>query len=146
MLSCVKPRLLTYMSEVGKMDKIPITEDLSIVGTSKDVQSVDTDEHYPSADPAKKEMFRSLMLEKLDNYLLNHHLEIKLPQAIVESNIVPRSLVDSVPKSLSVPLLDATQGEGESTTVIDFHNISIICASFRSWFCEKGHDTISPRS
>jgi len=120
MLSCVKPKVLAYVTDAVKQDKLAITEDLAVV-KSRDAPQDDTKEdYYPSqydaADPSKRKLLRTLMLEKLDAYLSSHQLEAKLPEAIVGSNIVPRALVDSMPKSLTVPLGDSSSGQGNSAT------------------------------
>ncbi|KAK2579911.1 hypothetical protein KPH14_007591 [Odynerus spinipes] len=115
MLSCVKPKVLSYLSDAVKQDKLAITEDLAIV-KSREAPEETTEDYYPTkydmGDPTRKELLRSLMLEKVDAYLSSHTLEAKLPEAIVGSNIVPRSLVENVPRSLSVPLSDSSNGQG----------------------------------
>ncbi|XP_076241428.1 DUF1676 domain-containing protein Osi18 [Calliopsis andreniformis] len=115
MLSCVKPKVLAYLSNAVKQDRVPITDDLAVV-RSREMHEESSDEYYPSqydsVDPARKELLRSLMLEKLDAYLSSHTLEAKLPEAIAGSNIVPRALVDNMPTSLTVPLSDSSNGQG----------------------------------
>ncbi|XP_018341463.1 PREDICTED: uncharacterized protein LOC108748016 [Trachymyrmex septentrionalis] len=115
MLSCVKPKVLAYINNVVRQDKLAITEDLAIV-KSRDVPEHKEDyfpSQYDAADPSKRKLLRTMMLEKLDAYLSSHQLEAKLPEAIVGSSIVPRSLVDSMPKSLTIPLSDSSeQGRG----------------------------------
>lgn len=115
MLSCVKPKVLAYITDAVKQDKLAITEDLAVV-KSHDAPEHKAEDHSPShydtTDPSKRKLLRTLMLEKLDTYLSSHQLEIKLPTAIVGSNIVPRSLVDSIPKSLTVPLSDSSDEQG----------------------------------
>ncbi|XP_012287559.1 uncharacterized protein LOC105703633 [Orussus abietinus] len=114
MLSCVKPKVLSYLSDAVKQDKVSLTEDLTLVRSRE--MPEDTPEEYNSqyefADPSRRELLRSLMLEKLDAYLCSHRLEAKLPDAILGSNVVPRALVESVPQSLSVPLADPSSGQG----------------------------------
>ncbi|XP_011703632.1 PREDICTED: uncharacterized protein LOC105459375 [Wasmannia auropunctata] len=115
MLSCVKPKVLAYITDAVKQNRLAITEDLAIV-KSRDAPEHETEDYSPSqyddADPSKRKLLRTLMLEKLDAYLSSHQLEAKLPAAIVGSNIVPRSLVDSMPKSLTIPLNDSSNGQG----------------------------------
>ncbi|KZC11129.1 hypothetical protein WN55_02490 [Dufourea novaeangliae] len=115
MLSCVKPKVLAYLSNAVKQDRIAITEDLAVV-KSRDMPEDSIEEYYPSqydtVDPARRELLRSMMLEKLDAYLSSHQLEAKLPEAIVGSNIVPRSLVDTMPRSVAIPLSDSSNGQG----------------------------------
>ena len=120
MLSCAKPKVLKYLSDAVQQERLPITEDLSIVRSRSmdmDADEQDFDEYYTAqgapVDPKRREQLRSLMLEKLDSYLASHTLEAKLPEAITGSNIVPRSLVESVPSSVSVPLSDSTNGNGK---------------------------------
>ncbi|CAL1685966.1 unnamed protein product [Lasius platythorax] len=117
MLSCVKPKVLAYLIDAVKQDRLAITEDLALV-KSRGAVVDSAEDYYPSqydtVDPSKK-LLRTLMLEQLDAYLSSHQLEAKLPEAIAESNIVPRSLADSMPKSLTIPLCDSSnrqQGRG----------------------------------
>lgn len=88
MLSCVKPKVLAYLSNAVKEDRLAITDDLAVV-KSRDMPEESSDEYYPpqynAVDPARKELLRSLMLEKLDAYLSSHQLEAKLPEAIAGS-------------------------------------------------------------
>lgn len=115
MLSCVKPRVLQYITDAVKQDRLAITDDLAIV-KCRDMSEDKTEDYYPlqyDADsPSKRKLLRTLMLEKLDAYLSSHQLEAKLPEAIVGSNIVPRSLIDSIPKSLTIPLNDSSNEQG----------------------------------
>ena len=112
MLSCVKPKVLVYINNAVKQDKLALTEDLAIV-KSRDVPEHKAEDYFPSqydaTDPSKRKLLRTMMLEKLDAYLSSHQLEAKLPEAIVGSSIVPRSLVDSMPKSLTIPLNDSSE-------------------------------------
>ncbi|XP_034949924.1 uncharacterized protein Osi18 [Chelonus insularis] len=112
MISCVKPKVLAYLSDVVKYEKVPITDDLTIVKSREMPEDNEDYLPYEGIDSKRKELLRSLMLEKLDAYLLSHRLEAKLPEAIIGSNIVPRSFVESVPQRLSVPLSDSAQGQG----------------------------------
>ncbi|XP_020284570.1 uncharacterized protein LOC109855120 [Pseudomyrmex gracilis] len=115
MLSCVKPKVVAYLTDAVKQDRLAITKDLAVV-KSRDASEDNTEEGYPAqydaANPTKRKLLRTLMLEKIDAYLSSHQLEAKLPEAIAGSNIVPRSLVDSMPKSLTVPLSDSSSGQG----------------------------------
>lgn len=117
MLSCVKPKVLAYLTDAAKQDRLAITEDLAVV-KSRDVSEDNAKDRQPyrydAEDPSKGKLLRTLMLEKLDTYLSSHHLEARVPEAIVGSNIVPRSLVDSMPRSLTVPLSDSSDGQGNS--------------------------------
>lgn len=114
MLSCVKPKVLAYLSDVIKQERVPITEDLAVVRAREMFFDNEDYSQYGNVDPERKELLRSLMLEKLDAYLASHTLEAKLPEAIAGSNIVPRSLIDSV-QSLSIPLSDSSAGTGKYT-------------------------------
>lgn len=128
MLSCVRPRVLAYVADAVNQDRLAITEDLAVVKRSRDAPRDNTKEDYPSrydaADPSKRKLLRTLMLEKLDAYLSSHHLEAKLPEAIVGSNIVPRSLVDSMPKSLTIPLGDSSDEQGNLMTKLHQNQIA----------------------
>uniref|UniRef100_A0ABD2WW34 Osiris 18 n=1 Tax=Trichogramma kaykai TaxID=54128 RepID=A0ABD2WW34_9HYME len=116
-LSCAKPKVLKYLSDATQQDKVPITEDLFIL-RSRSLPIDDVDEfEYSSQDSielSKRKFLRALMLEKLDSYLSSHTLEARLPRAIVDSDIVPRSLVESVPTSIAVPLSDAPVENGKN--------------------------------
>lgn len=61
----------------------------------------------------KKERLRLLMFEKIDNYLNNHELKIKLPKELVTGEIfpfVPKYFFDNnVPKEIIVPLSSETK-------------------------------------
>lgn len=111
MLACVKPKVLAYLSDVVKQERVPITEDLAVVRSRVTPEEYEDLTQYEGVDPARKELLRSLMLEKLEAYLGSHRLEAKLPEAIAGSNIVPRSFIESVPQSLSVPLTDVAHGQ-----------------------------------
>ncbi|XP_071557029.1 uncharacterized protein Osi18 [Temnothorax nylanderi] len=115
MLSCVKPKVLAYITDAVKQDRLAITEDLAVV-KSRDAPEHKVEDYLPSqfdaADPSKRKLLRTLMLEKLDAYLASHQLEAKLPAVIVGSNIVPRSLVDNMPKSLTISLSDSSNEQG----------------------------------
>lgn len=134
MLSCVKPKVLAYITDAMKQDKLAITEDLALV-KSRDVPEHKAEDHSPlqfdAADPSKRKLLRTLMLEKLDAYLSSHQLEAKLPAVIVGSNIVPRSLIDSMPKSLTIPLSDSSNEQGNLITnntdihIILFYNLHL---------------------
>lgn len=124
MLSCVKPKVLAYLTDAVKQNRLAITEDLAVV-KSRDAPEDDTTKDYDpstydSEDPSKRKLLRTLMLEKLDAYLSSHQLEAKLPEAIAGSNIVPRSLIDSMPRSLNVPLSDPSNGQGNSRIIFKF--------------------------
>lgn len=146
MLSCVKPKVVAYLTDAVKQDRLAITEDLAVV-KSHDASENNTEEGYPAqydaADPTKRKLLRTLMLEKLNAYLSSHQLEAKLPEAIAGSNIVPRSLVDSMPKSLTVPLSDSSSGQGNRTLHLDIHlTFSRVSFAFcalepQIWFCVK---------
>lgn len=113
-LSCAKPKVLAYLGRMIKEDKVAITEDLSIVRSMPDLEN-SFDEYYTSQDaidPTRKDLLRSLMLKKLDAYLARHRIEAKLPEAIVGSNILPRTLIDSVPREVSFPLCDQDKNQG----------------------------------
>lgn len=116
MLSCVKPKVLAYLTDAVKQDRVAITEDLAVIKSRDASQDNTKRDYYPSqydaADPSKRKLLRTLMLEKLDAYLSSHQLEAKLPEAIMGSNIVPRSLMDSMPKSLTIPLSDSSNEQG----------------------------------
>lgn len=119
MLSCVKPKVLAYITDAVKQERFAITEDLAVV-KSRDAPEHKAEDYSPSqfdaADPSKRKLLRTLMLEKLDAYLSSHQLEAKLPTVIAESNIVPRSLIDSMPKSLTIPLSDSSNEQGNLVT------------------------------
>ena len=121
-LSCAKPKVLKYLSDATEQERLPITEDLSII-RSRYIPEDNFDEYYASqdtVDPNRKEQLRALMLEKLDAYLSSHTLEAKLPQSIVGSSIVPRSLLETVPNSISIPLSDSPVENGKYHSILSF--------------------------
>lgn len=126
MLSCVKPRVLAYLTDVVKQKRVAITEDLAIVRTREMPPDTDNYRQFEEAEPKRKDLSRALMLEELDSYISNHRLEAKLPIAIAESSIVPRSFMDSIPSKLSLPLSDSTSEQGK---LLDFQ-INVNNANF----------------
>jgi len=126
MLSCVKPKVLAYITDAVKQDRLAITEDLAVVKSSDAPEHKAEDyspSHFDVADPSKRKLLRTLMLEKLDAYLSSHQLEAKLPVVIAGSNIVPRSLIDSMPKSLTIPLSDSSNEQGNNLIITNSMNI-----------------------
>ncbi|KAF7987572.1 hypothetical protein HCN44_003435 [Aphidius gifuensis] len=114
MLSCVKPRVLAYLTDVVKQERVAITEDLAIIRTREMPPDTENYTQFEEVEPERKDLLRALMLEKLDSYISSHRLEAKLPEAINGSSIVPRSFMDSVPSKLSLPLSDSTSEQGRS--------------------------------
>lgn len=112
MISCVKPKVLAYLSDVVNQERVPITQDLTVIRSREMPETIEDYKQYDSSDPDKKQLLRSLMLEKLDSYLATHRLEAKLPEAIADSNIVPRSFIENVPNTVSIPLSDSTSEQG----------------------------------
>ncbi|KAK0097043.1 hypothetical protein PV326_003469 [Microctonus aethiopoides] len=112
MISCVKPKVLAYLSDVVNQERVPITQDLTVIRSREMPETIEDYKQYDSSDPDKKQLLRSLMLEKLDSYLATHRLEAKLPEAIADSNIVPRSFIENVPNTVSIPLSDSTPEQG----------------------------------
>lgn len=120
MLSCVKPKVLSYLADVVKQERVPITDDLAVIRSREMPAEIEDYTQFDGVDSERRDLLRALMLEKLDSYISSHHLEAKLPEAIAGSNIVPRSFIDSVPSKLSIPLSDVANGQGESPCNILF--------------------------
>ncbi|EEB18003.1 conserved hypothetical protein [Pediculus humanus corporis] len=111
-LSCVKPKFLKFLRESLKNDRIPLTDNLSIEKNGGKF-SYESKEDNDNDDMMKKERLRLLMFEKIDNYLNNHELKIKLPKELVTGEIfpfVPKYFFDNnVPKEIIVPLSSETK-------------------------------------
>ena len=60
-------------------------------------------------DEQKKETMRLLALDKLDEFLYNHELRIRIPKEIVAGDVpslVPKILIQNLPEEIRVPLDD----------------------------------------
>lgn len=92
---------------MAKRDRVYLTRDLVLAKSSEVPAHIEDVDEENSADPDRQEFLRSLFLDKLDAYLSTHHIEAKLPEALLNPDLVPRSLADAVPRSLKVPLVEA---------------------------------------
>lgn len=118
MITCAKPKLMSYFSEAIGQERFGITEDLTLVKSRSLSRDSDSLEEYYSqvgaVDPAKKRFLRTI-----DDFLASHQLEAKLPEAIASSGIVPRSL-SSESRSISLPLTEAPKEEGWLSFKVQF--------------------------
>lgn len=60
-------------------------------------------------DEQKKENMRLMALDKLDEFLYNHELRIRIPKEIFAGDVpslVPRTLIQNLPEEIRVPLAD----------------------------------------
>ncbi|XP_065350648.1 uncharacterized protein LOC135946366 [Cloeon dipterum] len=118
-LSCVKPKLLAFISTAVKHDSIPVTKDMVIVRrdgeptpTGSQLQA-DLDE-LPLNAEERKEALRAVALDRIDDFIATHDLKIRVPKEIVGlASYVPKSLID-IPAEVTVPLSNgpAPQGRG----------------------------------
>ncbi|CAB3367744.1 Hypothetical predicted protein [Cloeon dipterum] len=118
-LSCVKPKLLAFISTAVKHDSIPVTKDMAIVRrdgeptpTGSQLQA-DLDE-LPLNAEERKEALRAVALDRIDDFIATHDLKIRVPKEIVGlASYVPKSLID-IPAEVTVPLSNgpAPQGRG----------------------------------
>lgn len=146
--SCVKPKVLAFLSTSMSNDKIRLTRDLSIVNSEstpphestsvlnevKKNYSKKSNQHpkYTSAllivhylytfqiskvselNSEKKEQLRLLALDKLDEFLYNHELHIRIPKEILSGDLpafVPEILTKNLPEELKIPLADGSTGQ-----------------------------------
>lgn len=83
-------------------------------------------------DDEKKESLRLLALDKLDDFLQNHELRIRIPKEISAGEIstfVPRVLTKNLPEEIEFPLADSSDqvtGRGEYFFTEMFRTISWI--------------------
>lgn len=117
-LSCAKPKLLSFFSASLNKNKIRITRDLSIVRNSESAEPSAEDEIYnqqiSNLSEDKKEALRSLMLDKLDDFIASHELRMRVPKEIVSAPVarfVPEFLMKNIPSEIKMPLIGSQVGQ-----------------------------------
>ncbi|XP_063237298.1 uncharacterized protein LOC134539310 [Bacillus rossius redtenbacheri] len=100
-LSCVRPRVLSFLSAAARQDEVLLTQDLSLqrTGASR-LQGED----------------KQGLLERVDDYLASHQLQVRLPQELVSGELapyVPKFLLRDLPPQLAVPLADPAPASQE---------------------------------
>lgn len=109
--SCVKPKVLAFLSTSMAKDKIRLTRDLTIV-SSDSTQSPSSSIYnevskVSGLDADKKEELRLMALDKLDQFLHNHELRIRIPKEITTGELpsmVPKILTKNLPEEIKIPL------------------------------------------
>ncbi|XP_059489243.1 uncharacterized protein LOC132204638 [Neocloeon triangulifer] len=108
-LSCVKPKLLAFISTAVKHDQIPVTKDMAIVRRDGAPTPSDTFlqaemEQLPLNNEERRESLRVMALDRIDDFIATHDLKIRVPKEIVGlASYVPKSLID-IPAEVTVPL------------------------------------------
>ncbi|GLV32660.1 Osiris 18 [Carabus blaptoides fortunei] len=103
---CVKPKAISWFSQVSNDEVIQITEDLSIV---KDPQA-----------PTEEQRGAQDVFDNFENFLATHRLVAKMPVALKEGaldDIVPRSLV---PEDVNMPLVETGRSKFVKKVMIPF--------------------------
>lgn len=107
--SCIKPKMLSWISHAVNQDTIKITEDLSIVRTGED--EFDTAETRSDASPVIK------LLDKVDSFLSSHALRVETPEILKTEEArtyIPRTLLKGgIANGLQVPLVEGNVAEGK---------------------------------
>ena len=105
--SCVKPKALSWISNVINQDQIKISEDLVIVKTSDDVFTTEK----RSTDP------QVALYDKIDSFLSTHSIRLQLPKVLqseeARSFIPPFYLKGGLAENLEVPLVEGNAVEGK---------------------------------
>lgn len=134
--SCVKPKALSWISNVVDQDHIKISDNLIIVRT-------DTDEftaEQRSVDP-NVELF-----DKIDSFLSTHAIKMRVPEILQSEearSFIPTSyLKGGLAENLQVPLVEGNTVEGKFL----FKQLSLplsksIC-NFRKGLCQESYDSI----
>ncbi|XP_046670963.1 uncharacterized protein LOC124360972 [Homalodisca vitripennis] len=120
--SCVKPKVLAFLSASVSQDKIRISRDLSVVRRDdvplqeSQQAGADTDPALASANPAVQKAVRQLMLDRVEDFLATHELRVRVPKELTNPELlayVPSFLLKNLPQEIRVPLADsAVQGRG----------------------------------
>ncbi|CAH0388539.1 unnamed protein product [Bemisia tabaci] len=117
--SCVKPKILAFLSASSDKENIRLTRDLSIVKAPSYVEPapeyyLQTPDQSPD-DAEKKQALRMLMLDKVDDFLSSHELQIRIPKEIISGSIapfVPSALMKNIPQEMRIPLAEPETGKG----------------------------------
>jgi hypothetical protein len=121
-LSCVKPKLLAFLSSAVKKDQIAVTKDMVIVRRDGAATPSDTFleaemSQLPMSIEERREAVRALMLDRVDAFLASHDLKIRVPKEVVSGSLspfIPKFLLEHVPAELQVPLTDNQEVQGKS--------------------------------
>lgn len=119
--SCVKPKVLAFLSASVNQDKIRISRDLSVVrrdnvAADDEQNSIDVDPALAAADPAVQKAVRQLMLDRVDRFLSTHELRVRVPKELTNPELlayVPDFLLKNLPQEIRLPLAEeAVEGKG----------------------------------
>ena len=74
-------------------------------------------------DNEKKEQLRLMALDKLDEFLYNHELRIRIPKEVLSGDLpafVPKILTKNLPEELKVPLSEESTGQVTGRSELNF--------------------------
>ena len=104
--SCVKPKALSWISNVVNQDQIRISDDLVIVKTSEDEFTTEK----RSLDP------HVALFDKIDSFLSTHAIRLQVPEILQTKearSFIPSSyLRGGLAENLEVPLVEGNAIEG----------------------------------
>ncbi|XP_050531785.1 uncharacterized protein LOC126900248 [Daktulosphaira vitifoliae] len=83
--SCVRPRLLKYVSESALQDEFRLTPDISLKRTHVSPDYEETANQIPNGGEYKEAVKNSAtlrMLDQVDDYLSTHELKVNLPEEL----------------------------------------------------------------
>ncbi|XP_069679315.1 uncharacterized protein [Periplaneta americana] len=107
--TCVKPKVLSFLSAAAKKDRIMLTEDLIIEKTGRFMEQPYEFER-PLQWDGSNSMSADILLEKIDTFLSNHEMKLRVPKEIVSGELVPfvpKFLLQNIPAELRVPLSES---------------------------------------
>ncbi|PSN43132.1 hypothetical protein C0J52_17083 [Blattella germanica] len=100
--SCVKSKMLSFLSKVAKNDKIMLTNDLSIEKTGRvmnDIYQFEQPQRWDGSESVSAEV----LMERIDGFLENHELRLRVPKEIVSGELlpyVPKFLLQNIPAEM----------------------------------------------
>ncbi|KAJ9577063.1 hypothetical protein L9F63_006343 [Diploptera punctata] len=107
--SCAKSKMLSYLNQAAKKDKILITDSLTIEKNGRrfnDVYEFEQPQQWDGSDAMRADV----MMEKIDDFLASHELKFRVPKEIVSGELlpyVPKFLLQGIPAEMRVPLSES---------------------------------------
>lgn len=67
-----------------------------------------------------------LMLDKVDDFLSSHELQIRIPKEIISGSIapfVPSALMKNIPQEMRIPLAEPETGKGNHAFFVEYSEL-----------------------
>lgn len=106
--ACVKPKVLSFLSAAVKQDKIFLTDDLVIEKAGRVMEAYEFEQ--PQKWDGSNSMRADVLLEKIDSFLGNHELKLRVPKDIISGELlpyIPKFLLQNIPAEIRLPLSDS---------------------------------------